>query len=73
MVLTVMPKYLAALFNKLIKEDQIPEWLKAGVTILIPKNQITERPKNYIPVTCLPTLPPPHQKKKSMRPSQEVG
>jgi hypothetical protein len=33
----------------------MPEWLTAGVTFLIPKNENTENPKNYRPVTCLPT------------------
>jgi hypothetical protein len=42
-------KYLATLFNKLIEEDQTPEWLMAGVTLLIPKNENTEKPKNYRP------------------------
>jgi len=28
----------------------------AGVTFLIPKNGNTEHPKNYRPVTCLPTV-----------------
>jgi hypothetical protein len=46
---------MAAIFNKLIEADQIPEWLMAGVTFLIPKNENTENPKNYRPVTCLPT------------------
>ena len=47
-------KHIAALFNKMIDEDQIPEWLTAAVTFLIPKNENTENPKNYKPVTfCL--------------------
>jgi len=54
--LTVTHKHIAALFNKLIEEDQILEWLTAGVTFLIPKNRNTENPKNYRPVTCLPTI-----------------
>jgi len=54
--LTATHKHIAALFNKLIDEDQIPEWLTAGVTFLIPKNENTENPKNYRPVTCLPTI-----------------
>jgi len=54
--LTATHKHLAALFNKLIEDDQIPEWLTAGVTVLIPKNENTENPKNYRPVTCLPTI-----------------
>jgi len=36
--LTATQRHTAALFNKLIEEDQIPEWLTAGVTFLIPKN-----------------------------------
>ena len=47
---------IAAIFNKLIEEDQIPELLTAGVTFLIPKNENTENPNNYRPVTCLPTM-----------------
>jgi len=27
-----------------------------GVPVLIPKNANTERPKNYWPLTCLPTV-----------------
>ena len=47
---------MAALFNKLIEDDQIPEWLTAGVAFLIPKKENTENSKNYRPVTCLPTI-----------------
>jgi len=54
--LTATLKHIATIFNKLIEEDQIPEWLTAGVIFLIPKNENTENPKNYRPVTCLPTL-----------------
>jgi len=54
--LTATCKHTAALFNKLIEEDQIPEWLTAGVTFLTPKNENTENPKNYRPVTCLSTI-----------------
>jgi len=32
----------------LIEEDQIPEWLMVGVPF--------QNPKNYRPVTCLPTV-----------------
>jgi len=55
-LLTATHKHIAALFNKLIEEDQIPEWLMAGVTFLIPKNENTENPQNYTPVTYLPTI-----------------
>ena len=41
-------------FNKLIEEDQTPEWLKAGVTVLIPKTENTGKPNNFKLVTCLP-------------------
>jgi hypothetical protein len=44
--LTATHKYLATLFNKLIQKIQILEWPMPGVTILIPKNTNTERPKN---------------------------
>ena len=54
--LTATHKHIAALFNKLIEEDQIPEWLRAEVTFLISKNENTENPKNYRPVICLPTI-----------------
>ena len=53
--LTATHKHIAVLFNKFI-EGQIPEWLTAGVIFLIPKNENTENPKNYRPVTCLPTI-----------------
>ena len=54
--LTATHRHIAAIFNKLTGEDQIPEWLTAGVTFPIPKNENTENPKNYRPVNCLPTV-----------------
>jgi len=36
--------------------DQIQEWLTAEITVLISKNEHTERLKNYIRVTYLPTV-----------------
>ena len=54
--LTATHRHIAAIFNKLIEDDQIPEWLTVGVTFLIPKNENTENSKNYRAVTCLPTL-----------------
>jgi len=27
-----------------------------GITTLIPENELIERPKNYRPITCLPTI-----------------
>jgi hypothetical protein len=43
-------------FNRLIEEDQTLEWLMAGVTLPVPKNENTEKPKNYRPTTCLPMI-----------------
>jgi hypothetical protein len=54
--LTATHKYSAPVFNKLTEEDQTPEWLTAGVTLLIPKNQNIEKPKKYRSITCLPTI-----------------
>jgi hypothetical protein len=36
---TATHKHIAAIFNKLLEADQIPEWLTAGITFLIPKKQ----------------------------------
>jgi len=52
--LTATHKHRAELFNKLIEVDSIQEWLTAGATYLIPKNENTGNPKNDRPVTCLP-------------------
>jgi hypothetical protein len=52
--LTATHKHIAEIFNKLNEEDFISEWLTAGVTYLIPKNENTGNPKNYRPVTCMP-------------------
>ena len=46
---------MAVTFNKLTETGPLPEWLTAAVTFLIPKNENTENPKNYRPVTGLPT------------------
>jgi hypothetical protein len=54
--LTTTHKLIAAIFNKLIEEDSILEWLTVEITNLIPKNENTENPKNCRPVTCLPTI-----------------
>jgi len=54
--LTAPHRHIDTIFNKLIEEVQISDWLTAGVTFLTPKNGNTENPKNYRPVTCLPTM-----------------
>ena len=45
--LTATHKYIAVIFNKLNETGPLLEWLMAGVTFLIPKNENTESPKNY--------------------------
>jgi len=35
--------------------DQCPHWLTRGITYLLPKTDQTTNPKNYRPITCLPT------------------
>ena len=38
--------HLATLGNRQTEEGHIPDWLMTGATILISKNENTERPKN---------------------------
>ena len=38
--LTATHRNIAAIFNKLIEEDQIPEWLTAGVKFFISRKRI---------------------------------
>ena len=33
-----------------------PKWFTQGVTYLLPKSNETNIPKNYLPITCLPTM-----------------
>lgn len=48
---------LASAFNSAIKQPTIiPDWLTTGVTFLLSKGKETKEPKNYRPITCLPTL-----------------
>ena len=43
-------------FNEMIENPEIaPKWLTTGITSLLPKNKDTKIPKNYRPITCLPT------------------
>ena len=47
---------LAFAYNQIIDNpDLAPLWLTEGVTYLLPKNEDTHLPKNYRPITCLPT------------------
>jgi len=57
-------KYLSSAHSHLIKcfndfingSIQLPVWLVTGSTRLIPKNINTLDPRNYRPITCLPTM-----------------
>jgi len=40
--LTATHTFLATFFNKLIEEDQIPNWLATDVTILISESENTQ-------------------------------
>ncbi len=47
---------LAKVLNGILAEPETtPEWLTEGKTVLIPKTKETANPKNYRPITCLPT------------------
>lgn len=35
--------------------ETCPDWLTIGITYLLPKTEDTKNPKNYRPITCLPT------------------
>ena len=49
--------HLAAAYNDIIEDpSKIPRWLTEGKTILLPKNSNTADPKNFRPITCLPTM-----------------
>ena len=48
---------LATAFNKAIDNpEDLPEWFTTARTFLIPKNGESDKPKNYRPIACLPTL-----------------
>lgn len=52
--LTAIHSQLARAFNEMISSnEEIPNWLTKGKTHLIPKNENTEKAKNYRPITCL--------------------
>lgn len=55
--LPVLHSHIARSYNNIIEQpDSIPTWLTQGITFLLPKNDETHDPKNYRPITCLPTL-----------------
>ncbi|XP_063588611.1 uncharacterized protein LOC134765758 [Penaeus indicus] len=54
--LTSSHEKLAINFTKILQNpESAPEWLTEGTTYLLPKNQETQNPKNYRPITCLTT------------------
>ena len=40
----------------MINPELTPKWFTQGVTYLLPKSNETNIPKNYRPITCLPTM-----------------
>jgi len=49
--------HLLQFFQKMLdNEEDIPQWLVEGRTLLIPKDGDLSKPKNYRPITCLNTL-----------------
>ena len=54
--LTSMHKQLLEAFNEILKEPHnMPRWMTEGTAYLLPKSTETRNPKNYRPITCLPT------------------
>ncbi|KAL1447369.1 hypothetical protein WDU94_013907 [Cyamophila willieti] len=50
-------KYLACLYERLLENPNLcPDWFTQGNTVLLPKNQNTEDPKSWRPITCLPVM-----------------
>ena len=48
---------LADAYNHIINTpEEAPQWLTQGTTYLLPKTEKTKLPKNYRPITCLPTM-----------------
>ena len=44
-------------YSKILqKPEECPSWLTDGVTYFLRKSEETTKPKNYRPITCLPTL-----------------
>ena len=48
---------LTSAFNDIVLHpEKCPIWLTQGNTFLLPKTEDTQNPKNYRPITCLPTM-----------------
>ena len=55
--LTATHNALTTAFNKAIESpEDLPDWFTTARTFLLPKSDETDKPKNYIPIACLPTL-----------------
>ena len=55
--LVILHEYLAKAYTMVIEHpEEAPEWLTEGITYLLPKTEETKNPKNYRPITCLPTM-----------------
>ena len=55
--LVILHEDLAKAYTKVIEHpEEAPEWLTEGITYLLPKTEETKNPKNYRPITCLPTM-----------------
>jgi hypothetical protein len=55
--LPIIREDLALAYNDIVKHpEKCPEWLTRGTTYLLPKSEETRNPKNYRPITCLPTM-----------------
>ena len=48
---------LTTAYNGILKHpEKASDWLTDGLTQLLPKTEETKNPKNYLPITCLPTM-----------------
>lgn len=56
-MLTSLHKILAKNITDVITGKQrIPDFLATGITYMLPKNQHSDQPSQYRPITCLPTI-----------------
>ena len=50
-------RHIAKNFNAVIEEpEKTPDWLKTGITYLIPKSGDSKEVRNYRPITCLTSM-----------------
>ena len=54
---TALHAPLTEAFNKILQDkDEMPEFFTMGITFMKPKNEDTQDPSKYRPITCLPTI-----------------